>query len=106
MKVVLKRSAREQKPKVRAQLPDPLACLAIFIFYFVGLVNDNVLPFEFEQCILANSHSFVCRNAHVEVTRHNLIFNDFFSGLLTGYEVAYLYVGTPPLELRDPVSHH
>ena len=92
MKVVLERGSCQQKSVFGVKLSDSLGGLGIFIFDFVSLVDDNVLPLELHQCTHANSHTFKSGDADIKITRRDLILDDLVSALLLGDEIDDLAV--------------
>lgn len=47
MKIILKRCASQEEFALGVKLPHNLGKLTIFIFYFMSLVNNDIVPFNF-----------------------------------------------------------
>ena len=64
----------------------------------MSLVNYNILPLELHQRAHANSHTFKSCDAHVEIARLQLVFNDIVSAFLLGDEIDHSDLWTPTIE--------
>lgn len=80
------------------QLSDSLGSLRIFIFNFVSLIDDNILPLKLHQCTHANSHTFKSSDADIEIAGSNLILDDLLSALLLRNEIDDFTVWKPAIE--------
>jgi hypothetical protein len=98
MQVILEWGSRQQKPVFGVQLSDSLGSLRIFIFNFVSLIDDNILPLELHQCTHANSHTFESCDANIKIAGSNLSLDDLLSALLLGNEIDDFAVWEPAIE--------
>mgnify|MGYP001124650259 CR=1 FL=1 len=74
VEVVLQRGTGEQEPIPAIELAEALGDLTVFIFELVGLVDNDVLPFELEKLIHAGPHTFESRQTDIELAGLELVF--------------------------------
>lgn len=103
MQIVLEGSACQKEAIAAVELAETLGDLAVFVFQFVRLVHDDVLPLEAEELVHAGAHPLERGQAHVELSRQEVVLQQFFSLNLCGDQVEDADLRTPPLELFFPV---
>ena len=69
----------------------------------MGLIHDDVLPFELEDLGHADTNSFERSETHIEFPWLQFIFQDFFPFSLGSNQVENSNFWTPLLELFLPV---
>ena len=104
MQVVLEGCSGQKKAVPRVELPEALRDLTLLVLDLVSFVDDDVLPLELEHLSHAKTNALKGREADVEFTRLEFVFEDVLSFFLRGDKVENSDFWDDSLEFFLPVG--
>jgi len=105
VQVVLQRRACEQETLPGVQFAKFFGDLAVFVLNLVGLIDDNILPFELLKRTHAHANSLKGCKTDVELAGKQIVFQLMFALFFGGNQIEYFDLRTPQLELLLPVRN-
>ena len=104
MEVVLERCTRQQQAVLEIELFDVLVKLALFVFHFMRLIDDEVLEMELIKLKLADLEALVGGDENIEVLFLDDSVEHILSFLFRGLEYFALAAWHPVFEFLLPVE--